>query len=175
MKPRRNIKRNEVAAFWPYNTRRAMNEAKRLASQAIGNGVLMGTVVKQPCEVCGDPDAEAHHPNYNFPLLVNWLCRPHHRERDRQRPSVEAGPHRVDVRKRVLGPRPKVGRAAVVKVTTRVRNEMDRQGLTQREFARLCGVSQPKVSHWFSAGFKTVPTLKRAAKALGLKLSSLRA
>lgn len=42
--------------------------------------VKRGKVVRQPCAVCGDAHAEAHHPNYDKPLNVRWLCRLHHLE-----------------------------------------------------------------------------------------------
>ena len=31
-----------------------------------------------PCEVCGDPKADKHHPDYSKPLEVVYLCRLHH-------------------------------------------------------------------------------------------------
>jgi hypothetical protein len=37
-----------------------------------------GRIVKTQCELCGDPNSEMHHPDYNKPLMVVWLCRPHH-------------------------------------------------------------------------------------------------
>jgi len=40
--------------------------------------VKRGKVKKQPCLVCGCPEVEAHHDDYNQPLKVVWLCRPHH-------------------------------------------------------------------------------------------------
>jgi len=33
----------------------------------------------QPCEVCGEP-GERHHPDYDKPDEVVWLCRRHHRQ-----------------------------------------------------------------------------------------------
>ena len=41
-----------------------------------------GRLIKQPCEVCGDTNVEAHHKDYTKPLEINWLCIPHHNERD---------------------------------------------------------------------------------------------
>jgi hypothetical protein len=41
-----------------------------------------GTLVVQPCEVCGSTfKIEAHHDNYFLPLQINWLCATHHRRR----------------------------------------------------------------------------------------------
>ena len=37
-----------------------------------------GIIKKQPCEVCGLLDVEAHHDDYSKPLEVRWLCRKHH-------------------------------------------------------------------------------------------------
>jgi hypothetical protein len=36
-----------------------------------------GLIEPQVCEMCGEP-AEKHHDDYNQPLNVRWLCRPHH-------------------------------------------------------------------------------------------------
>ena len=56
--------------------------ARYLTSNAIRDGRL----VRQPCEVCGATEVEAHHDDYSKPLDVRWLCftchRAHHgRER----------------------------------------------------------------------------------------------
>jgi len=37
-----------------------------------------GKIVKGPCEQCGSPDSEMHHPDYSKPLQIVWLCRPCH-------------------------------------------------------------------------------------------------
>jgi hypothetical protein len=41
--------------------------------------VARGTIIPQPCFVCG-AEAEAHHPDYARPRDVVWLCPDHHRE-----------------------------------------------------------------------------------------------
>jgi len=38
-----------------------------------------GKIIALPCFVCG-LKAEAHHPNYDAPLDVIWLCPPHHKQ-----------------------------------------------------------------------------------------------
>lgn len=37
-------------------------------------------IKRQPCEICNKENAEGHHPDYNEPLSIAWLCRLHHRE-----------------------------------------------------------------------------------------------
>jgi hypothetical protein len=37
-----------------------------------------GTLVRQPCEVCGNPKSDGYHANYFKPLDVQWLCHVHH-------------------------------------------------------------------------------------------------
>jgi hypothetical protein len=46
----------------------------------VARALTNGTLVKQPCEVCGDVKTEAHHDDYSKPLDVRWLCFKHHRE-----------------------------------------------------------------------------------------------
>jgi hypothetical protein len=43
-----------------------------------------GILTPLPCEDCGSTEVEMHHIDYNYPLIVAWLCRPchlsHHRD-----------------------------------------------------------------------------------------------
>lgn len=42
--------------------------------------VKRGQLAKGPCERCGSTrDVEGHHPDYNKPREVNWLCRKCHK------------------------------------------------------------------------------------------------
>ena len=50
------------------------------ASSKVNNALKSGKLVKQPCEVCGCLEVEAHHPDYNKPLDVMWLCKKCHEE-----------------------------------------------------------------------------------------------
>ena len=59
---------------------RARHPEKHRARSILRNAIACGEVVRQPCEVCGDPNSEAHHDDYSKPLEVRWLCNPHHCE-----------------------------------------------------------------------------------------------
>lgn len=47
---------------------------------AVERAIERGILKKQPCEVCSNPKASAHHDDYAKPLDVRWLCRKHHFE-----------------------------------------------------------------------------------------------
>lgn len=51
------------------------------AHSRVSTELAAGTLVKQPCEVCGNKRVEAHHEDYSKPLEVVWLCSVHHRQR----------------------------------------------------------------------------------------------
>jgi hypothetical protein len=57
---------------------RSKRRAYTRANLAVFHAVRRGDLVRQPCEVCGNPKSEAHHPDYARPLDVMWLCRSHH-------------------------------------------------------------------------------------------------
>ena len=39
-----------------------------------------GKIDKDDCFACGNSETEMHHPNYNVPLNIQWLCRNCHLE-----------------------------------------------------------------------------------------------
>ena len=45
------------------------------------NAIRDKRIIRQPCEICGYPKAEAHHENYKKPLEITWLCRVCHLQR----------------------------------------------------------------------------------------------
>lgn len=56
------------------------SQPKRRAAQvAVGNALRDGRLQKLPCFICGD-SAQAHHPDYDRPLDVVWLCDLHHKQ-----------------------------------------------------------------------------------------------
>lgn len=58
---------------------RARNPRAYLAHLSVRNALRLGVIEQQPCEVCGEAKSEAHHPDYDRPLTVRWLCRKHHK------------------------------------------------------------------------------------------------
>lgn len=67
--------RRRVGAAWC-----SRNPIKRKAQHAVGNAIRDGKLARQPCEVCGEANAHAHHDDYSKPLDVRWLCTTHHAE-----------------------------------------------------------------------------------------------
>ena len=79
-----------------YTKRPEVRERRRMESQrrwrdpqerdkwqtrrATRDAIKAGTLVRQPCEVCGALKVDAHHDDYSRPLSVRWLCRLHHAE-----------------------------------------------------------------------------------------------
>lgn len=48
------------------------------ARSVVARAVVKGSLRRLPCEVCGEANAEGHHPDYTKPLDVTWLCLAHH-------------------------------------------------------------------------------------------------
>jgi hypothetical protein len=63
--------------------RKRYRERQR-ARDAVKRAILEGRIIPRCCERCGDPKAEAHHPDYSQPLAVEWLCDPHHKAAHRE-------------------------------------------------------------------------------------------
>lgn len=70
-----------IAALAYQQKRRTQNPEKYFAHYAVSNAVRDGRLKKKPCDVCGNPKAQAHHDDYSKPLDVVWLCRIHHLDR----------------------------------------------------------------------------------------------
>lgn len=70
--------------------RKSKYPQRQKARVIIHNDIARGKITRQPCEVCGNPKVDAHHPDYSKPREVNWLCRKHHMERHRMEPPVNA-------------------------------------------------------------------------------------
>jgi hypothetical protein len=59
---------------------RKNNPLKYKAHTIVNNAVRDGRLIKQRCEICGNKRTHAHHDDYNYPLIVRWLCAAHHKE-----------------------------------------------------------------------------------------------
>lgn len=57
---------------------RAAHAGARRAHKCVEVALASGLLQRQPCKRCGASTADAHHPNYNEPLRVVWLCRACH-------------------------------------------------------------------------------------------------
>ena len=69
-------------------------EAQRAAYMAI----LSGTLIRQPCEVCGATRVDAHHPDYSKPLDIQWLCRRHHKAKHPNAPKRKVNKGQMNIR-----------------------------------------------------------------------------
>ena len=65
--------KNKARQNWTDKNPKKANAAS-LAKYAIQKGLL----IRKPCEVCEEVKVDAHHPDYDKPLDVMWLCRLHH-------------------------------------------------------------------------------------------------
>lgn len=58
---------------------RLRNPLATRARNIIEHRLCRGTLVRQPCSVCGSTEnVQAHHPDYKKPTEIIWLCRPCH-------------------------------------------------------------------------------------------------
>ena len=67
----------------PQTKWRQAHPKKVWAQNALRSALKRGLIIQQPCKECGSLDAEAHHPEYDRLLCVDWLCRLHHRHEQR--------------------------------------------------------------------------------------------
>ena len=61
----------------------AKHPKARWAHIALASALRRGIVQRGPCEVCGAQKVDGHHPDYDRPADVRWLCRRHHAEAHR--------------------------------------------------------------------------------------------
>ena len=52
---------------------------KDVAISIYNKALKSGKLKRQSCEVCGKKKTDGHHPDYNYPLKVMWLCKKHHK------------------------------------------------------------------------------------------------
>ena len=58
---------------------REKNPKKVWAQGSLRSALKRGFITKQPCEICGAPEVDGHHDDYDRPADVRWLCRLHHK------------------------------------------------------------------------------------------------
>jgi hypothetical protein len=58
--------------------RKRGTELQRKCWNYYERALKLGWIVRESCEVCGNPRSQGHHENYELPLAVKWLCRKHH-------------------------------------------------------------------------------------------------
>jgi hypothetical protein len=71
------FKESHIAANEKY---RMKYPNKKNATTALNKALLAGKVEKHACFICGDSKTEGHHPDYDAPLDVIWLCDLHHKQ-----------------------------------------------------------------------------------------------
>ena len=70
---------NEAAYREAQKKWRELNKHKRAAHASVQYALKAGTLLRKPCEKCGEK-AQAHHDDYTKPLEVRWLCVRHHND-----------------------------------------------------------------------------------------------
>lgn len=65
----------------------AKNAERNMARKITKRHISRGTLIPQPCRVCGAEKVDAHHEDYSKPLEVMWLCRTHHMALHRMDPD----------------------------------------------------------------------------------------
>jgi len=70
--------RRRSLAYAQSRLQRIIHPLRYYARTAVGNALRDGRLVRQPCKICGNPESEAHHPDYSKPLEVVWLCKACH-------------------------------------------------------------------------------------------------
>ncbi|MBW1812174.1 MAG: hypothetical protein JRJ39_00500 [Deltaproteobacteria bacterium] len=73
-KPHRRQHITENTRVW-----RAKNPKGYRAQNKLNNAIRDGKIQRQPCRICGKV-AHGHHPDYDKPLDVDWLCAKHHKQ-----------------------------------------------------------------------------------------------
>lgn len=72
-------KKNPTAQTIACRKWRAKNPEKYKAHMKVFNAIQKGVLMREPCSVCGEGKAHAHHEDYTKPLDVIWLCLECHR------------------------------------------------------------------------------------------------
>ncbi len=69
--------RGKAARSKAQDNYRLLNPEKTKAHEIVRYAIETGELVPEPCP-CGETEVEGHHPDYNKPLEVKWLCKKCH-------------------------------------------------------------------------------------------------
>jgi transposase-like protein len=98
------------------------------AHSIVETAVRNGTLIKQPCEVCGSAEnIRAHHDDYNKPLEVRWLCQRDH-----------LAWHKTHEAIRLIGELPVLSRPEICSLGGRA-SARKRNGRNPKDYATLRG------------------------------------
>lgn len=77
----REAHRPELVSYYTAYTRANPPPVEAIhAKKSVAAAVRSGRLVRQPCEICGDPRVQGHHAfGYQLRLAVWWLCELHHK------------------------------------------------------------------------------------------------
>jgi ribosomal protein S27AE len=73
----------EINSEW-----RKADKRRTKCHNAVARAIKNGTLIRQPCVRCGNQKSLAHHEDYDFPLIVMWLCQPCHKQRHKEMLSI---------------------------------------------------------------------------------------
>ena len=118
-----------------------------LAHASVSRAVRAGTLVPQPCEMCGAGVSLAHHDDYERRLEVRWLCDSHHRLWHIEHPLTHIVPAPEPRAKPVLERIPNRGRKFRQYLLPRALRLRD-SGASYHEMADFLGVSSATVHRW---------------------------
>lgn len=72
---KRHNDRKEKEKIYQRKYKRKIDPIKLACRTILNNAIKLGKIEKgDKCEKCGNEKVEAHHPDYNYPLDVEWLC-----------------------------------------------------------------------------------------------------
>lgn len=74
-----NRRWRKVNGYYKEENWKKSNPDKVKAQRKAQRAVKSGKLIRRGCNICGKIDAVMHHPSYDKPLEVIWLCKPHHR------------------------------------------------------------------------------------------------
>lgn len=130
--------------------RRSHPEAAR-AHWQVQEAIRSGRLTQQPCEICNQAHAHAHHDDYEKPLEVRWLCARCHRQLHARAQGQETHDGDFYTRKPVYRPhhqkfQPAPQREALIGQAQALRAD----GRSYRQIARQLGVSIGTTYKWLN-------------------------